>query len=162
MSLVLRAAVIYALVWLMFRLAGKRTCSDMTTFDFVLLLILSETLQQAMVPEDTSLTAASIALITLIGLDVGMSILKYRFPKLETVLEGEPVVLVRDGRLIERRMKQMRVDQEDILSEARRTRGLTRLDQIAVALLERNGQISIIPAPHDTSETHGGRRKGLA
>jgi uncharacterized membrane protein YcaP (DUF421 family) len=147
MNSVLRAAAIYVALMLIFRLMGKRTLSQMTTFDFVLLLIISETTQQAMVGNDFSIVNAILAILTLVMIDLGLSLLKQRFPSLDRWMDGLPLIIVEDGRPLRDRMKRARVDESDVLESARENHGLERLDQIKYAVLERSGGISIIPKP---------------
>lgn len=149
MDAVIRAAAIYCFIWLVFRIAGKRTLSETTTFDFVLLLIIAETTQQALLGEDFSLTNAFILIATLVGIDIVLSLVKLRFPRVEKVVDGEPVVLVADGRPLDDRMKRARVDRQDILEAARRLQGLERFEQIKYAVLEQSGGITIIPKPKE-------------
>ena len=145
MDSILRGIVVYAFLLLVFRIAGKRTLSQATTFDLVLLLIISETTQQAMVDNDHSVTNGFLLIFTLIGLTILLSVLKQRFPKLDTLLEGTPLILVDGGKVLKERMDKSRVDEKEILAAARMTQGLVRMDQIQYAILERNGEISIIP-----------------
>jgi uncharacterized membrane protein YcaP (DUF421 family) len=143
---VLRAVTIYFLLIVVFRIAGKRAIAEVTTFDFVMLLIISETTQQAMIRDDHSLTAAFLLIVTWVGVDIGLSLAKQRSKWLENLLDGIPVIIVADGRPLPERMRAERVDEDDILSAARHLRGLERMDQIRYAVLERSGGISIIPA----------------
>jgi uncharacterized membrane protein YcaP (DUF421 family) len=145
MDSVLRGVVIYLVLLVVFRLAGRRTLAETTTFDFVLLLIISEAAQQGMVGNDYSLTTAIILIATLVIIDVGLSLLKQRFPLLEKIIDDVPVVLVEDGHPLKHRMDKARVAADDILESAREQRGLERMEQIKYAVLERSGQISIIP-----------------
>lgn len=142
---VIRVAVLYGFLTLLFRLVGRRTLSEATTFDLLLVLIISETTQQAMVGEDHSLTHAFVLIATLVGCDLVLSVLKYRFPRLDRIMEGAPIVLVESGKPLPERMKAVRVDVDDILEAARASRGLERLDQIKFAVMERTGEITIIP-----------------
>jgi uncharacterized membrane protein YcaP (DUF421 family) len=142
---VIRAVVVYALLLLIFRLSGKRSMAETTPFDFVLLLIFSEALQSALVDGDNSLTVAFVVILTLVVLNIGMSLLKQRFPDFERLLEGGPVVIVEDGCLLRERMRRARVDEGDILAAARQSQGIEDLNQIKRAVLERSGGISIIP-----------------
>jgi uncharacterized membrane protein YcaP (DUF421 family) len=142
---VIRVVIIYGFLLLLFRIAGRRALSQMTGFDFVLLLIVSEQTQQAMVNHDPSLTNAFLMILTLIGLDVGLSLVKQRSPRVERWLDGIPTVIVENGRPLKDRMEKARVDEKDILSAARERQGLERMDQIKYAVLERSGGISIIP-----------------
>jgi uncharacterized membrane protein YcaP (DUF421 family) len=145
MDSVLRATVVYAVLLILFRLAGKRTLAEVTTFDFVLLLIISEATQQAMVGSDNSMTNSLLLVGTLIGLNILMSELKQRFAGIERVLDGMPLLIVEHGKALEDRMAKERVDVDDVLDAARESHGLERLDQIKYAVLERDGKISIIP-----------------
>lgn len=145
MDAVLRGAAIYVFMMIVFRLAGRRTLSEMTSFDFVLLLIVAEAVQQALLGEDFSLTNAFLIVTTLIGIDIFLSLLKDRFPRLERAIEGLPVVILQDGELLKDRMKRARIDASDILEAARESQGLERLEQIKYAVLESSGSISIIP-----------------
>jgi uncharacterized membrane protein YcaP (DUF421 family) len=145
MDSILRGLTVYAFLLILFRIAGKRTLSQTTTFDLVLLLIISETTQQAMVDNDHSVTNAFLLIMTLLGATIGLSLLKQRFPKLDIFLEGAPLILIDQGKLLKDRMDKCRVDEAEILTAARMSQGLTRIDQIQYAILERNGDISIIP-----------------
>ena len=145
MDAVLRASAIYFFLLLIFRLSGKRSIAQITTFDLILLLIISEATQQALLGQDFSLTNAFLVIVTLVGIDIGLSLLKQRSPRIEKILEDEPLIIVEDGRPLLDRMKKVRVDEEDVLIAARVLQGLERMDQIKYAVLERNGGISIIP-----------------
>lgn len=145
MDAVLRAVVIYIFLLVLFRIVGSRALAQITTFDFVLLLLIGEATQQGLLAEDYSLTNAFLVILTLVGLDLALSLLKQRFRALDRVIDGVPLVLVADGQLIRENMDRERVDEEDVLAAARHTQGLERLDQIKFAVLERSGGISIIP-----------------
>lgn len=145
MDAVLRALVVYVLLLVIFRIGGKRTLGQTTTFDFVLLLIIAETTQQALLGDDFSVTNAFLLIIVLVGLDVALSLLKRRWPTLDRLIEGVPLVIVEHGKPIKERMAKARVDEEDVLSAARELQGLKRMDQIEYAVLERNGGITVIP-----------------
>jgi uncharacterized membrane protein YcaP (DUF421 family) len=145
MESVVRAIAIYGILLVLFRMIGKRSLGQITTFDFVLLLIISEAIQNGMVGENYSLTNAIVVVLTLVIIDVGLSLLKGRAPGVEKWLEGVPLVIVEHGRPLLDRMKKARVDESDVLSFARRLHGLERMEQIKYAVLERSGDISIIP-----------------
>ena len=145
MDSVVRAAVIYFFLLIIFNIAGKRAMSETNTFDFVVLLIISEATQQAMLGDDPSLTNSISVILTLIGLSIVMSIWKQRSDTLENVLTGGPVILVQDGKPIAERMRMVRVDEADILQAARDSQALERMEQIKFAVLEHSGSISIIP-----------------
>ena len=145
MDSVLRAAAIYLFLLVLFRIAGKRTLSEATTFDFLLLLIIGEATQQALLGEDFSLTNAFLVILTLIGIDIAMSLWEQRWPRLGKWFEGVPLVIVDHGQPLRERMQRVRVNEEEILTAARERQGLSRMDQIQYAVLERSGGISIIP-----------------
>jgi uncharacterized membrane protein YcaP (DUF421 family) len=145
MSSVLRAFIVYVVLFIIFRIAGRRTLTQITTFDFVMLLIVSESTQNAMIGNDYSITNAILVIVTLIGLDIGLSLWKQRFPQFDKFLDGVPLILVEDGKPLKDRMTKARVDEADILTAAREVQGLERMEQIKYAVLERSGGISIIP-----------------
>ncbi len=147
MDAVLRGLVVYAFLLVLFRISGRRTLSQMTNFDFVLLLIISEATQNAMLGNDYSVTNGFLVILTLIGIDIGLSVMKQRFPSIERYLDGLPLVIVDEGRPLKDLMARARVDEQDILSSARDKHGLERMEQIKYAVLEKNGGISIIPKP---------------
>ncbi len=145
MDEVIRALSVYATMMLIFRLSGKRTFAEMTSFDFVLLLFFSEALQEALVDNDSSMTAAFTVILTLVMVNIALSLLKERSAWLERLVEGVPIILVENGKLLKDRMARARVDEGDILAAARQSQGIEDLDQIKRAVLERSGGISIIP-----------------
>lgn len=145
MDSVLRAIAIYLFLLLIFRIAGRRTLTQMTNFDLVLLLLIGESTQQGLLGNDFSLTNAFLVVMTLVGLDIGISLGKQRSPQLEKLVEGVPLVIVEDGKPLKDRMEKARVDESDVLVAARTLQGLERMEQIKYAVLERSGGISIIP-----------------
>ena len=149
MDSIIRGAVVFLFLMVVFRVSGKRTLSQVTTFDFLLLLIVAETTQQAMIDSDNSMTHAALLIITLVGLDIGLSLLKQRSRRLERLMDDVPLVIVQDGEPIEDRMRKCRVDADDVLHAARELQGLERMDQIKFAILERSGGITVIPKEPD-------------
>lgn len=145
MDTVLRAAALYALLLLIFRISGKRSLAQITTFDFVLLLVIGEATQQALIGSDFSMTSAALAIITLTVIDIGLSWIKRRSATADRWLDDVPIVIVEHGHPLEARMRSERVDVADVLAAAREHHGLERLSQIRYAVLERNGDISIVP-----------------
>lgn len=145
MDIVLRGLCIYLFLLVIIRLSGRRTLGETTTFDFVLVLIIAETTQQALLGEDFSVTAAALLITTLVGMDILLSLVKNRFPRAERLIDGLPLVIVDQGRPLHDRMRRSRVDEEDVLAAARKYQGLERMDQIKYAVLEANGGISIVP-----------------
>lgn len=145
MEAVLRAIAIYLFLMVLFRISGRRSLGDITTFDFVLLLIISEATQQAMLGENFSLTNGFLVILALVSFDIAMSLLMRRFPGLSAWVQGKPLIIVDEGRPLRDLMRKARVEEDDILTAARITQGLERMDQIKYAVLERSGGISIVP-----------------
>jgi uncharacterized membrane protein YcaP (DUF421 family) len=145
MESVLRGILVYVFLLVIFRITGKRSLAETSSFDLVLLLIISETIQQAIVDSDHSLTNAALLIVTLVGADILLSLVKERVPAVERWLDGVPLVIVKDGKLIEHRALRERIDENDVLEAARLEHGLETMDQIKFAVLERGGKISVIP-----------------
>ncbi len=146
MDSVLRAAAVYLILLIIMRIAGKRTLAQITVFDFILLLIIGEATQQALLAEDFSVVNAALVIGTLVLLDIALSVLKQHSKTLDRIIDDTPVVIVDNGRLLRDRMERSRIDEQEILVAAREMHGLERLDQIKYAVLERSGGISIVPA----------------
>ena len=145
MDTVLRAAAVYLFVLVVFRISGKRSMSQITTFDFILLLIIGEATQQALLGDDFSIINAWVAIGTLITLELAFSKAESRWPSFGRIVGSLPVIVVEDGKLLEMRAKQEGVTVAEILEAGREKHGLERLDQFKYAILERHGGISVIP-----------------
>jgi len=145
MDSVFRTASMYGFLVLIFRITGKRSLAQITAFDFILLLIIGEATQQAILGNDFSFINACVVIATLMLLELVLSLVKGRWPNLDPVLESAPLVVVDNGRLLEDRLARERVDLADVLAAARDRHGLERLDQIKYAVLEKSGGISIVP-----------------
>jgi uncharacterized membrane protein YcaP (DUF421 family) len=145
MDAVLRASAVYLFLMLVFRAFGKRSLAQITMFDFVMLLIIAETTQQALLGEDFSLTNAALLIATLFSVDYLFDAVKRRLPWFDRAAEGAPLIVVKDGQPIEERMRACRIDVDDVLYAAREHQGLEELAEIRYAVLEKNGSITIIP-----------------
>ena len=145
MDTVWRAAAVYIFLLVLFRLTGRRSLHQMTTFDLVLLLIVGEAAQPALLGNDFSLTTAGIAIVTLLMLDVGFSLLKREVPLAEKILDGQPTVLVVRGVPLTDQIRRARVDEGEILQSARERHGILAMKDIGLAALEVGGAISIVP-----------------
>lgn len=145
MDIFLRALTIYFALMIILRFSGKRTLSESTPFDFVLLLIIAETTQQALLGQDYSVTNSLLLIVTLVAMDILLSYVKQRWRRAAALIEGLPLVIVEKGTPLKDRMTKTRVDEEDVLVAARQLQGLERMDQIEYAVLERTGTISIVP-----------------
>ncbi|MGQ0811893.1 MAG: DUF421 domain-containing protein [Nitrospiraceae bacterium] len=145
MDAVFRAFAIYIVLLFVFRIAGRRTMAELTSFDFVLLLLISEATQNALLGNDFSVTNGILVILTLVMTDIVLSLGKARWSWLERWLDGMPMIIVENGRALKDRMRWSRVDQDDVMAAARTQQGLERMDQIKYAVLEVSGGISIIP-----------------
>lgn len=145
MESVIRGATIYLLLLVIMRLSGRRTLAQMTAFDFVLLLIIAETTQQALLGDDFSITNAAVLIVTLIVIDIGLAYLKEYSKVAAKLLDGTPTVLIRDGKLDKHALKRSRMEKEEILASARHSQGLEKMADIKHAVLEVDSGISIVP-----------------
>jgi uncharacterized membrane protein YcaP (DUF421 family) len=145
MESVIRGVAIYVFLWLIFRISGKRTLAETTPFELVLLLIISEVTNQAMVDSDHSITNAFLLIMTLVGMSVLLSVVKHWSPTATRWLEGLPLPLIKDGKVLRHNLDKARVDEEEILMASRYTQGVDRLDDIRTATVENDGKISIVP-----------------
>ena len=150
-STVARAAIIYGFVLLVIRLAGKRTLAELSTFDLVVLLIMSEAIQPALVADDTRITSAMLIVLTFVGIDALLGFVKFKSQKASELLDDIPTVLVRDGVTDRDALMRERLDEDDIMEAARHRLGLERFEQVRFAILERTGGISVIPWPPDAT-----------
>lgn len=145
MESVLRGVSIYLILLLVTRLSGRRTMAQMTPFDFVLLLIVAETTQQALLGDDFSITNSAVLMITLFTTDIALSYLKRYSPTIAKFIDGQPTVLILNGEMDERAVRKARLDRSDIMAAARLQHGLERFGEIKHAILETDTGISIIP-----------------
>ena len=149
MDSVLSALAIYAAILIMTRISGRRTLANVTVFDFVLVLLIAETAQNALVGADGSLTNAIVLIATLILTDVILSLAKARAHWLDLLIDGAPTVLVRNGVIEHEAMRRSRVSLDDIMQCARGQHGLSRFEEVSDVVLETSGTISIIPKRTD-------------
>jgi len=143
MDIVFRAILLYLLVFLVTRVVGRRELSSLAPFDLILLIILGDAIQQGLTQDDYSVTGAFIVVLTIVLLQIGTSYVSFRVAPLRRVLEGEPVVILQDGELVERNVHRERLTREEIAEEARQQQ-IESLEQVAWAVLEPSGKISFI------------------
>jgi len=142
-DIVLRAIVLYAFIVLVMRIIGRRELSSMSPFDLILLIILGDAIQQGLTQDDYSVTGAVIAVSTIATLQVFTSYLSYRSDKARKVLEGQPIVLVDHGKLVDENLRRERMT-EDEVAEEMRSQQIGSLDEVEWAILESNGSLSFI------------------
>jgi uncharacterized membrane protein YcaP (DUF421 family) len=143
MDIVLRAIVGFSLIFLLTRIVGRRELSSLAPFDLILLVMLGDLVQQGITQSDYSLTGLALAAGTIGALVVLVSYLSFKVPRLRPILDGEPIVLVQDGKPIEKNLRRQRIVLDDVLEEAR-LQQISSLDQVRWAVLEKAGQISFI------------------
>ncbi len=141
---VLRAVLVYGFLLLIFRLTGKRQVGQLAPFDLILLLVVSNAVQNSMNAGDNTVSAGLILVLTLVALNAAMGWLTFRSRKAERLVEGRAVVLVHNGKVVKSALEAEQITHEELM-QAIRQQGLTDLDQVRVALLENNGQISVSP-----------------
>ena len=144
MDLVIRAAVVFFFILVVARAAGRRELSELEPFDLIMLVVLGDLVQQGITQNDQSVTGTLIVISTIVLLTVLVSWASFRSPRVRLLTQGRPIVLVEDGRLIERNARRERITIEDVREEARRAQ-LASLQDVRWAILEDDGHISFIP-----------------
>jgi uncharacterized membrane protein YcaP (DUF421 family) len=145
---IFRAVVVYVAVLAMVRVSGKRAMGQLTPFDMLLIVLLGNAVQNALLGEDTSLGGGLLLAATLIGLNFAVGLITSRSARAERLIEGEPVVLARDGHVFRQVLRRELVSNAD-LEVAMRQQGCLQLEQVKLALLETNGHITILTSTHD-------------
>jgi uncharacterized membrane protein YcaP (DUF421 family) len=144
MDIAIRAVILFFVVFVLTRIIGRRELSSLQPFDLLLLIIIGDAIQQGLTQNDFSLTGALIAIGTFALLQVGTSYVSYRARWLRPVLEGHPIVVVQDGKVIDANLKRERITHEEVAEEARKQQ-IASMADVQWAVLETNGQISFIP-----------------
>ena len=147
MDVVLRAVIIYVLVFAFTRALGRRELSTLQPFDLILLIVIGDLIQSGVTQNDLSVTGVIMVLCTIGTLEVLTSYLGFRFRRIRPYLQGEPIVLVENGKLIERNMRRERLTLDDLAEKARLSE-IVAIDDIKWAVLETNGDISFIKQPN--------------
>jgi uncharacterized membrane protein YcaP (DUF421 family) len=143
MDIVIRAAVIFLFVFLLTRMLGRRELNSLEPFDLILLVVTGDLVQQGVTQNDQSITGALLAISTIGVLTVALSYASFRFRRLRPILNGEPIVLVEDGEVIEANLRRQRLTREEIGAEAR-LEGIGSIADVRWAILETNGRISFV------------------
>jgi uncharacterized membrane protein YcaP (DUF421 family) len=149
MDIVLRALVVYLFVLILTRVVGRRELSTLEPFDLILLVMIGDLVQQGVTQNDFSVTGSFLAVGTIGVLTVLFSYLPWRFQVLRPVLEGVPAILMQDGDVVEKNLRRHRLTQEEIAAAAR-VQNIGSLSQVRWAVLETNGQISVIKKEGDS------------
>src|SRR5690349_7688595 len=141
MDIVIRAAFVFMFVWLVLRALGKRQLGELTAFEIVLLFVVGDLVQQSITQNDTSITAAVLAISTIALLILSQSYLVFRFRRSRPIVEGSPVMVPHDGQMLLDVMHRERMAPDDLM-EAARQQGISDLAEVKVAVLERDGKLA--------------------
>ena len=144
MDIVIRAVVMFIFVWFVTRVVGRRELSTLEPFDLILLIVLGDLIQQGVTQNDFSVTGAMLAGGTMALMTVLFSYLAFRFPRVQPILEGDPVILVERGNPIDRNLRRNRITMEELAAQARMQQ-VAHIGDIEWAVLETSGNISVIP-----------------
>jgi uncharacterized membrane protein YcaP (DUF421 family) len=147
LQFVLRAVVVYIFLLILLRCTGKRQVGQMAPFDLVLLLVLSNAVQNSMNGGDNSVTGGLILAVTLVAINWGVAWLTYRNKRLEALIEGRPVILVHDGHIDPLALNEVKMTRHE-LEAALRAQGCAGPEEVRFAVLENNGTVSVIPRNH--------------
>ena len=150
MDIVFRAAAVFVAIYVLTRALGRRELSSMEPFDVILLVVIGDLVQQGVTQSDYSITGTFLAVATFALLTVAASYLSFRFRRLRPALDGEPIVLVDNGRPIDANLRRERITMEELSAEAR-LQQIASIDDVRWAVLETSGQISFIPRQRDAS-----------
>src|SRR3954462_13722784 len=143
MDLVFRTTFVFLLILVVTRAVGRRELGQMEPFDFILLIVVGDLVQQGVTQSDESLTGTTIVIATLCLLTVGTAYMSFRFRRLRPLLEGDPIVLIADGEIQQRALHRQRITDDELASEARQS-SIGSLDDVRYAILESSGKISFI------------------
>jgi uncharacterized membrane protein YcaP (DUF421 family) len=140
----LRTAIVYIFLVVAIRISGKREVGQMSVLELVVILIMSDAVQNSMVGENVSIWGGLVAVTILLTLDFALRTVALRWPRIRKAIQGEPRLLVRDGRILDRALHEEDISQDEV-EAAVRAHGIERVDQVALAVLETDGSISVIP-----------------
>jgi uncharacterized membrane protein YcaP (DUF421 family) len=143
MDLVLRTIFVFVLILIVTRAVGRRELSSMEPIDLILLVVIGDLVQSGVTQSDYSLTGTTIVIVTMALLVVATAWIGFRFQRLRPILEGEPIVLVADGRVLEKNLRRQRMTVEELGAEARLAQ-IGSLEDVRYAVLESNGRVSFL------------------
>jgi len=143
MDIAIRAVFMFFFVYLLMRVLGRRELSSLEPFDMILLVVLGDAIQQGLTQDDYSVTGAMIVISTIGSLAVATSYLNFRIPWVRRVLDGQPIVMVQDGKVIEKNLRRERITVDELAEEARGQQ-IASLEDVQWAVFEPSGKISFI------------------
>lgn len=149
LEIILRTVLVYLVILVGLRLSGKREIGQMTVFDLVVLLLISNAVQNAMVGPDTSLTGGIVAAVVLLVLNLLISRLRMTSPRMRRLVEGTPTLLILHGQIIPEHMRREGIDEESLMA-AVREHGVAEISGVEMGVLEIDGSISVVPVGEST------------
>ena len=152
LEILIRTVAVYLVILIGLRLAGKREIGQMTVFDLVVLLLIANAVQNAMVGPDTSLVGGILAAVVLLAVNAIVASLRLRSPRLRRIVEGTPTLLILHGEVIPQHMRREGLDEESLLA-ALREHGVAEISGVEMAVLEIDGSISVVPMDGTTTRT---------
>ena len=144
MDVVVRATIAFAFMVVLLRVIGRRELSSLEPFDLVLLIVMGDLIQQGVTQSDYSFTGLLLSVGTFAALTVALSFAGFRFPRLRPVLEAGPLIIVQDGKLIEKNLRKERITAEEVAGEARQQQ-IASIEDVEWGVLEGSGKMSFIP-----------------
>jgi uncharacterized membrane protein YcaP (DUF421 family) len=154
MEIVLRTAAVFVFLWLVTRVVGRASLSEITTFELLLYVTMGDLIQQAVTQQDYSMTSAVLAVGVFALLTIGLSYTSWRFPRLRPLIRGMPVLVMRRGEPIPEALRRQRLAMDDIMAAARE-QGIRRLSEVDLAVLETDGRISFFQADSSSDDDSG-------
>jgi len=152
LGIIIRTMAVYLAILVGLRISGKREIGQMTVFDLVVLLLIANAVQNAMVGPDTSLVGGILAAVVLLVANAIIASLRLRWPRLRRLVEGSPTLLVLHGEVIPQHMRREGIDEESLLT-ALREHGVAEIGEVEMAVLEIDGSISVVPVGGTTTRT---------
>ncbi len=143
MDIVTRATVLFLFVFLVTRLIGRRELASLEPFDLILLVVVGDLIQQGITQSDMSVVGAVLATGTFAVLVLAVSYVGFRFPRLQPLLDPQPLIVVQDGEVIEKNLRKERMTFDELLAEARQQQ-IASLDEVRWGVLESNGKVSFV------------------
>jgi len=143
-EIIVRTAIVYIFLVVVLRVSGKRQVGQLSILELIVILVISDAVQNSMVGDNTTVWGGLVAVLTLLALDLGLSRLAERSRRVRRVVEGEPRLLIRDGHLLQRAVREEGIEPDDVRAAVRGA-GLERIEDVRIAVLETDGSISVVP-----------------
>lgn len=156
MEIVIRAAVMFLFLWAVTRAVGRSTLGELSTFELLLYVTLGDLVQQAVTQQDYSVTSGILAISVFALLTVSLNWTQWRFPRTRPLINGRPLVIVRDGEILQNTTRRQRLSTTDLLAMARQ-QGIRSIDDVELAVLEADGKVSFF----SRSEPEGAPETGV-